>query len=109
LFLRFGGLSDKLNTDWAVFSETQQAVELLQQFSGLFLRWLSFICVWPSPYLFLPCGLVWHARCLRSPWYARLFLPRQRHGNTSPVSIISGDGYSVFKVQYQADNQTFRW
>ena len=38
LFLRFGGLSDKLNTDWAVFSETQRAVELLQQFSGLFLR-----------------------------------------------------------------------
>ena len=38
LFLRFGGLFDKLNTDWAVFSETQQAVELLQQFSGLFLR-----------------------------------------------------------------------
>ena len=36
LFLRFGGLSDKLNTDWAVFSEMQQAVELLQQFSGLF-------------------------------------------------------------------------
>lgn len=34
--MRFGGLSDKLNTDWAVFSETQRTVELLQQFSGLF-------------------------------------------------------------------------
>ncbi len=34
--MRFGGLSDKRLTDWAVFSVTQRAVELLQQFSGLF-------------------------------------------------------------------------
>lgn len=42
-----------------------------------------------------------------SPWYARLLRPQQRHGNTSPGSIISGDGYSVFKVQYQEGNESF--
>lgn len=39
--MRFGGLSDRLNTDWTVFSETRRAVELLQQFSGLFCSCLA--------------------------------------------------------------------
>lgn len=96
--MRFGGLSAKLNTDQAVFSETQQAVELLQQFSGFFV--LTVFCL----------NLAMHHT--RS-YPAALFdlhsvfiglgtlccLPRsQRPGVTSPASIVSGDGYSVVKV-----------
>ena len=44
-------------------SETQRAVELLQQFSGLF------VSGWPPPYPFLPC-LTYTAFAF--PWYAHL-------------------------------------
>lgn len=67
-FLRFGGLSDRLNTDWTVFSETRRAVELLQQFSGLFCSCLAITI--PVPAL-RPCLM--HT-AFASPWYARPFL-----------------------------------
>ena len=86
------------DTDQAVFSETRQAAELLQQFGGFFCRRCLFGSVWPCtipvPAL-RPCLT---RTAFASPWYARLLRPQQRHGNTSPGSIISGDGYSVFNA-----------
>src|SRR5699024_2953974 len=47
------------DTDQAVFSETRQAAELLQQFSGFFTGSVFFFSGFGhAPYPFLPCGLV---------------------------------------------------
>src|SRR5699024_8131546 len=60
------------NTDQAVFSETRQAAELLQQFGGFFCRSCLFRSVWPCtipvPAL-RPCLT---NTAFSSPWYAQL-------------------------------------
>ena len=101
MFLRFGGLSDRLNTDRAVFSETRRAVELLQQFNGLFLFLTGYHHTRSCP------AALFDTHSVFFPLVRSAVCPQQRQGNTSPVSIVFGDGYSVFKVQYQEGNQNF--
>lgn len=57
-----------------------------------------------APYPFLPCGLV----DLHSVFTAlvRSTALLRRPGVTSPACIISGDGYSIVKVQ-SPDKQSF--
>jgi hypothetical protein len=88
-----------------VFSETRQAAELLQQFSGFFTGSVFSL----SGFL----GLAMHhtGSCPAALFDQHsVFFPlarsivgalRQRPGAASPESIVSGDGYSVFKVPFR--------
>ena len=85
-----------------MFSETRQAAELLQQFS-VFLQGLSFS--------FLVLAMHHTGSCPAALFDQHsVFFPlarsivgalRQRPGAASPESIVSGDGYSVFKVPFR--------
>ena len=74
-FLRFEVSLLNWDTDQAVFSETRQAAELLQQFGGLFCRTVFWDLLGHAPYPFLPCGLVLTSTAFSSPWHSQLSVP----------------------------------
>ena len=94
-----------------MFSETRQAAELLQQFSGFFTGSVFSL----SGFL----GLAMHhtGSCPAALFDQHsVFFPlarsivgalRQRPGAASPESIVSGDGYSVFKVPFRMFGTSF--
>ena len=81
----------------SAFSETRRAAELLQQFGGFIFSRSSLPSVSSLPYA-VPVPAL--RSCLTNTASASsLVRSALLHCITSPVSIISGDGYSIFKVQ----------
>ena len=83
----------------SAFSETRRAAELLQQFGGFIFSTTTFFQI------FLPCAILVPALrpCLTNTAFASsLVRSALLHCVTSPVSIISGDGCSIFNVQCRA-------
>ena len=86
----------------------KKAAKLLQQFSG-FSFCQNNIRLSPLSALGLPCTIPVPAPLFLRGVYlclGTLDCSAQRRGDTSPASIISGDGYSIVKVQ-PPDKQSF--
>ena len=87
----------------SAFFETRRAAELLQQFSGVLFVGTMYFCPLLSTGS-LPCTIPVPALrpCLTYTAFASALVRsatlRQRLRVTSPLSILSGDGYSVVEV-----------
>ena len=80
----------------SAFSETQCAAELLQQFGGFIFSHSPLPSVIYAMRHTCSCPA---ALLTNTAFASSLVRSASLHCATSPVSIISGDGYSIFKVQ----------
>ena len=98
--MRFGGLSVRLARRWSLrFPKRSVPLNCCSSLAASFSR------IHPSLRLSMPCAIPVPALrpCLTNTAFASLLVrSASLHCVTSPVSIISGDGCSIFKVQCRA-------